>query len=46
MYAIRSYYVLFWNALEPLWAELPAETNLELFGVTIRHIDQLSYNFV
>jgi len=34
--------LLFWNALEPLWAELPAETNLELFGVTIRHIDQLA----
>ena len=34
--------LLFWNALEPLWAELPAETNLELFGVTIRHNDQLA----
>jgi V/A-type H+-transporting ATPase subunit I len=33
--------LLFWNALEPLWAELPPGANLELFGVTIRHADQL-----
>lgn len=26
----------FWKALAPLWAELPPESNLELFGVTLR----------
>lgn len=31
----------FWNALAPLWAELPPESNLELFGVTIRDPHQL-----
>jgi V/A-type H+-transporting ATPase subunit I len=28
--------ITFWTALEPLWAELPPASNLELFGVTIR----------
>lgn len=32
----------FWTALEPLWTELPAGSNLELFGVTIRDPQQLS----
>ena len=32
----------FWNALEPLWAELPADANLDLVGVTIRHVDQIT----
>ncbi|MEJ2520313.1 MAG: V-type ATPase 116kDa subunit family protein [Desulfuromonadales bacterium] len=31
----------FWQALEPLLAELPDPTNLELFGVTIRDSHQL-----
>ncbi len=33
--------LLFWNTLEPLWAELPSEANLELIGVTILHANQL-----
>lgn len=34
--------ITFWRALEPLWAELPPGSNLELFGVTIRDPHQLS----
>ncbi|TLM65851.1 MAG: ATPase [Deltaproteobacteria bacterium] len=30
----------FWTALAPLWEELPPESNLELFGVTIRDPQQ------
>jgi V/A-type H+-transporting ATPase subunit I len=32
---------LFWQTLEPLFAELPHASNLELFGVTIRDTRQL-----
>lgn len=34
--------LVFWRALEPLWAELPPGSNLELFGVTIRDPQQLA----
>jgi V/A-type H+-transporting ATPase subunit I len=34
--------LIFWRALEPLWAELPPGSNLELFGVTIRDPQQLA----
>lgn len=34
--------ITFWTALEPLWTDLPPESNLELFGVTIRDPLQLS----
>jgi len=34
--------IAFWVALEPLWAELPPESNMELFGVTIRDPQQLA----
>lgn len=34
--------ITFWTALEPLWAELPPASDLELFGVTIRDPQQLS----
>ena len=34
--------LIFWRALEPLWAELPPGSNLELFGVTMRDPQQLA----
>lgn len=34
--------ITFWKALEPLWAELPPGSNMELFGVTIRDPQQLA----
>jgi V/A-type H+-transporting ATPase subunit I len=33
--------LIFWQALEPLLNELPQESNLELFGITIRDTAQL-----
>ena len=32
----------FWRALEPLWAELPQDSDMELFGVTVRDPQQLA----
>lgn len=33
--------LVFWQALEPLLADLPDDSNLELFGITIRDTHQL-----
>jgi V/A-type H+-transporting ATPase subunit I len=33
--------LIFWTALEPLFSELPANSNLALYGVTIRDASQL-----
>ena len=33
--------LVFWQALEPLLASLPEDSNLELFGITIRDAQQL-----
>jgi V/A-type H+-transporting ATPase subunit I len=33
--------LIFWQALEPLLASLPNDSNLELFGITIRDAQQL-----
>ena len=33
--------LIFWQALEPLMSDLPQDSNLELFGITIRDTHQL-----
>lgn len=39
---VLSQAIIFWSALAPLWAELSPDSELELFGVTIRDPRQLA----